>query len=201
MRLADCGGGSTIMTTNFDLLLEAAAKRLRSPVQTYALGSIPRPTTRKEFAWVLHVHGALDRNPARFSELVLSDQDLAVATDGTRFSDLKERFTFVDSGDPWNWKTGRHGASPPSTTRLEMETIPCCAMHLNGGPNSPQSTENREPSMLSQDGSHGRAEPPPRGGSGPIRSPVQTRSCKRAHSLGRFGVGCEGRAWMAGFHH
>ncbi|MDE0029013.1 MAG: SIR2 family protein [Deltaproteobacteria bacterium] len=147
MRLADRGGVTTIMTTNFDLLLEAAAKRLGSPVQTYALGSIPRPTTRKEFAGVLHIHGALDRNPARFSDLVLSDQDLgeyylrrrivpdliydaarlfhlvlagysandppmryllnAVAADGARFSDLKERFTFVGSGDPvelQDWK-------------------------------------------------------------------------------------------------
>lgn len=139
MRLADRGGATTIITTNFDLLLEAAAKRPGSPVQTYALGSIPRPTTRKEFAGVLHVHGALDRNPVRFSDLVLSDQDLgeyylrrrivpdliydaarlfhlvlvgysandppmryllnAVAADGARFTDLKERFTFVGSGD------------------------------------------------------------------------------------------------------
>ncbi len=137
MRLADRGTATTIMTTNFDLLLEAAAKRLRSPVQTYALGSIPRPTTRKEFAGVLHIHGALDPNPVRTSDLVLSDQDFgeyylrrrivpdliydaarlfhlvlvgysandppmryllnAVAADGSRFSDLKERFTFVGS--------------------------------------------------------------------------------------------------------
>ena len=137
MRLADRGAATTIMTTNFDLLLEAATKRLRSPVQTYALGSIPRPTTRKEFAGVLHIHGALDPNPARTSDLVLSDQDLgeyylrrrivpdliydaarlfhlvlvgysandppmryllnAVAADGSRFSDLKERFTFIGS--------------------------------------------------------------------------------------------------------
>ena len=75
MRLADRGGATTIMTTNFDLLLEAAAKRLRVPVETYALGSIPRPTRRKEFAGVFHIHGALSRNPARFSDLVLTDQD------------------------------------------------------------------------------------------------------------------------------
>ena len=88
---------------------------------------------------MLHIHGALDRNPARFSDLVLSEQDLgeyylrrrivpdliydaarlfhlvmvgysandppmryllnAVAADGARFSDLKERFTFVGSGE------------------------------------------------------------------------------------------------------
>ncbi len=133
MRLADRGGATTIVTTNFDLLLEAAAKRNRTPVQTYSLGSIPRPTKRGDFGGVLHIHGALDTNPKRVSELILSDQDLgefylrrrvvpdfiynaarlfhlvlvgysandppmryllnAVAADGTRFGDLKERFT------------------------------------------------------------------------------------------------------------
>ena len=75
MRLADRGGAATIVTTNFDLLLEAAAKRLGVAVETYALGAIPRPTTRKEFSGVLHIHGALSSNPARVSDLVLSDQD------------------------------------------------------------------------------------------------------------------------------
>ena len=41
IRLADRGGTTTIMTTNFDLLLESAARRLRVPAQSYALGSIP----------------------------------------------------------------------------------------------------------------------------------------------------------------
>lgn len=75
MRLADRGGTMTIVTTNFDLLLEAAARRLPYPAETYSLGSIPRPTRRTDFAGVLHIHGALDRNPNRVSELVLSDQD------------------------------------------------------------------------------------------------------------------------------
>lgn len=75
MRLADRGGTMTIVTTNFDLLLEAAARRLPYPAETYSLGSIPRPTRRTDFAGVLHIHGALDRNPSRVSELVLSDQD------------------------------------------------------------------------------------------------------------------------------
>ncbi len=146
MRLADRGGAVTIVTTNFDVLLEAAGKRLRPPVETYSLGSIPRPTRRNEFAGVLHIHGALDTNPRRFSELVLSDQDFgeyylrrrvvpdfihdaarlfhlvlvgysandppmryllnAVAADGSRFDDLKERFTF-------------HGAKCPDPVALE----------------------------------------------------------------------------------
>ena len=75
IRLADRGGVTTIMTTNFDLLLEAAARKLRMPAQTYALGSIPRPTRRTEFAGVLHIHGALTRNPSRHSDLILTDQD------------------------------------------------------------------------------------------------------------------------------
>ena len=75
MRLADRGGATTIMTTNFDLLLESAAKNLRVPTQTYALGSIPRPARRREFAGVLHIHGALTRNPSRYSDLILTDQD------------------------------------------------------------------------------------------------------------------------------
>ena len=75
MRLADRGGANTIVTTNFDLLFEAASKTRISSVQTYSLGSIPRPTRQREFAGVLHIHGALDPNPKRVSELVLSDQD------------------------------------------------------------------------------------------------------------------------------
>ena len=76
IRLADRGGATTIMTTNFDLLLENAAKSLRTTAQTYALGSIPRPTRRPDFAGVLHIHGALTRNPKCHSDLVLTDRDL-----------------------------------------------------------------------------------------------------------------------------
>jgi SIR2-like domain len=142
MRLADRGGVQTIVTTNFDLLLEDAAKRARTTVQSYSLGAIPRPGRSRRFAGVLHIHGALDRDAARGSDLIVSDQDFgefylrrrvvpdfiydaarlfnlvlvgysandppmryllnAVAADGTRFDDLKERFTFVgtDSPDP-----------------------------------------------------------------------------------------------------
>ena len=137
IRLADRGAAITIITTNFDLLFEDAARKMRSPVQTYALGGIPRPRppSNPEFNGVLHIHGALDRNPKRTSDLIISDQDLgefylrrrivpdliydaarlynlvlvgysandppmryllnAVAADGTRFRDLKERFIFI----------------------------------------------------------------------------------------------------------
>ncbi|MGF6226292.1 hypothetical protein QFZ27_000247 [Inquilinus ginsengisoli] len=140
LRLADRGGVTTIVTTNFDLLLERAGRWRGSPMQTYSLGSIPRPTRRSEFSGVLHIHGALDPKPDRFSELILSDQDFgefylrrriipdfihdaarlfnlvlvgysandppmryllnAVAADGTRFDDLKERFTFFGTSMP-----------------------------------------------------------------------------------------------------
>jgi NAD-dependent SIR2 family protein deacetylase len=157
MRLADRGGATTIVTTNFDLLLEAAGKRPKQSVQTYALGSIPRPTRHTEFSGIMHIHGALDLNSERTSELVLSDQDFgefylrrrvvpdfiydaarlyhlvlvgysandppmryllnAVAADGTRFDDLKERFTFfgTNGADPValeDWKA--RGITPIS---------------------------------------------------------------------------------------
>ena len=75
IRLSDHGSAVTIITTNFDLLFEDAARKIRSPVQTYALGGIPRPTLRQEFSGVLHIHGVLDRNPKRTSDLIISDQD------------------------------------------------------------------------------------------------------------------------------
>ncbi|MGD7428429.1 SIR2 family protein, partial [Ralstonia pseudosolanacearum] len=140
ISLADRGGTKTIVTTNFDLLLQVAARRNRSPVETYSLGSIPRPSRHSEFSGVLHIHGAIDKRPERMSELVLSDQDFgefylrrrivpdfiydaarlyhlvlvgysandppmryllnAVAADGRRFDDLKERFTFFGTSSP-----------------------------------------------------------------------------------------------------
>jgi len=142
MRLADRGGTTTIVTTNFDLLLEGAVKKTSLKIQTYALGGMPRPGRRDDFAGVLHIHGALERDAARTSDLIVSDQDFgefylrrrvvpdfiydaarlfnivlvgysasdppmryllnAVAADGTRFNDLKERFTIVgtSSHDP-----------------------------------------------------------------------------------------------------
>ncbi|MDB5318341.1 MAG: hypothetical protein JWO24_4185 [Rhodospirillales bacterium] len=140
VRLANRGGAATIATTNFDLLLERAAKALRTPLQRYALQDIPRPSLRPEFAGVLHLHGALDPSPERHPDLVLTDRDFgehylrrraipdliydaarifhvvlvgyslgdppmryllnAVAADGQRFSDLKERFAFV--GMDWS---------------------------------------------------------------------------------------------------
>lgn len=75
MRLADRGKNVSIVTTNFDLLLENSAKNGQRTVQTYSLGGIPRPGHGGGFAGVFHVHGALDCNPDRSSDLVVTDQD------------------------------------------------------------------------------------------------------------------------------
>jgi hypothetical protein len=74
MRLADRGGVTTIVTTNFDPLLEDAYRE-KGPIQTYTLGGIPRPGPSNEFSGVLHIHGALDRDPTRTSDLIVSDHD------------------------------------------------------------------------------------------------------------------------------
>jgi len=155
MRLADRGAATTIATTNFDLLLEDAARAIGVPVQTYSLGAIPRPGRADDFAGVLHIHGALDRNASRNSEFIVSDHDFgeyylrrrivpdfiydaarlfnivlvgysandppmryllnAVAADGTRFDDMKERFAFIgsDKQDPVDMEDWRgRGITP-----------------------------------------------------------------------------------------
>jgi hypothetical protein len=140
MSLADRGASVAIVTTNFDRLLEKAAVRSRPTIQTYALGGIPRPGRRGDFGGILHIHGAVDLEADRMTDLILSDQDFgefylrrrtvsdfiydaarlfnlvlvgysandppmryllnAIAADGSRFDDLKERFTFIGSDAP-----------------------------------------------------------------------------------------------------
>ncbi len=152
MRLANRGGATAIVTTNFDRLLEIAGRRIGAGVESYALGSIPRPMRHTDWSGVMHIHGMIDPSPKRHSELVISDQDFgefylrrraipdfiydaarlyhlvlvgysandppmryllnAVAADGQRFDDLKERFTFfgTEQSDPValeDWKA-RH---------------------------------------------------------------------------------------------
>lgn len=137
MRLANRGGARTIVTTNFELLLQSACSK---SIETYALGGIPRPNRGDDFSGVLHVHGALSRRADRQSDLIVSDRDFgefylrrrsvpdfiydaarlffivlvgyrandppmrylfnAVAADGSRFDDLKERFVFLGAKSP-----------------------------------------------------------------------------------------------------
>jgi NAD-dependent SIR2 family protein deacetylase len=75
MRLADRGGAVTIVTTNFDLLLEKAAKNIGQRPKTYALGSIPRPSRNKDFEGVLHIHGAVEKGHKGCPSLIVTDQD------------------------------------------------------------------------------------------------------------------------------
>ena len=75
IHLADRGNAVSIVTTNFDRLLEKAGERLKPRPTTYSLGAIPRPTERGEFSGVFHIHGALPRNPRQTSDLVVTDQD------------------------------------------------------------------------------------------------------------------------------
>ncbi len=75
MRLADRDGATTIVTTNFDRLLESAAQQSTPRVQTYTLGDIPRPSYRASFAGVLHIHGVLTAKPSETSDLIVTDQD------------------------------------------------------------------------------------------------------------------------------
>lgn len=142
MRLADRGQAVSIGTTNFDRLLESAAKGRSPKPVSWALGGIPRPGRGKDFSGVLHIHGALSATPKQPSEILVTDHDLgefylrrrivpdfiydaarlfhlvlvgysandapmryllnAVAADGSRFDDLKERFTFVGAESPPN---------------------------------------------------------------------------------------------------
>ena len=142
MQLSDRGGSVAIATTNFDGLLERAARYSRIPVESYALGAIPRPSTQGDFAGIFHIHGMLDRDPSRLSDIIVTDHDFgefylrrrtipdfiydaarlyhlvlvgysandppmryllnAVAADGTRFADFKERFSFVGGPEPSN---------------------------------------------------------------------------------------------------
>ena len=75
IRLADRGNAVSIVTTNFDRLLEKAGARLKPRPTTYSLDAIPRPTERDEFSGVFHIHGALPRNPGQASDFVITDQD------------------------------------------------------------------------------------------------------------------------------
>ena len=75
IRLANRGDAVSIVTTNFDRLLERAGVGLRPRPIAHSLGAIPRPTERAEFSGVFHIHGVLPSNDRRVADLVVSDQD------------------------------------------------------------------------------------------------------------------------------
>ncbi len=73
--LSNRGDGTAVVTTNFDLLLEGAARSIGKKLETYSIGEIMRPSLRPEFSGILHIHGALATRPERSNELVLTDED------------------------------------------------------------------------------------------------------------------------------
>ena len=75
IRLADRGGATAILTTNFDLLLEAAAEEMKRSVEGYSLGAIARPSLRPSFGGVLHLHGALRPEQHSTPDLILTNRD------------------------------------------------------------------------------------------------------------------------------
>lgn len=149
VKLADRGTARTIITTNFDTLLQRAKAKGSSSLATHTLGGMPRPTHRPEFSGVMHIHGVLPSITEKHSEIVVTDRDFgefylrrrvvpdfiydaarlfslvlvgysandapmryllnAVAADGVRFSDLKERYAFV----------GTNGSSEKIEVELE----------------------------------------------------------------------------------
>jgi SIR2-like protein len=142
VRLAHRGGATSLATTNFDLLFEEVGRRRRLKLPSSALGAIPRPSQRPEFSGIFHIHGMLDRDPSRATDILLTDRDFgefylrrriipdfiydvarlfhvvlvgyslndapmryllnAVAADGVRFGDLKERFALVGAPFPFD---------------------------------------------------------------------------------------------------
>jgi SIR2-like domain len=74
VRLGQRFGRPFIATTNFDPLLGTAASRRRMSPKVFVLGAMPRPSRRKEFEGIFHLHGALPRENES-TDLVLTDQD------------------------------------------------------------------------------------------------------------------------------
>lgn len=75
IRLSDRGGATAILTTNFDLLLEAAAEEMKRSVEGCSLGAMPRPSLRPSFSGVLHLHGALRPEQHSTPDLILTNRD------------------------------------------------------------------------------------------------------------------------------
>lgn len=75
MGLAIRGDALSIVTTNFDRLLEQAETRIKPRPIAHSLSAIPRPTERSEFSGVFHIHGVLPPKRVQVSDLVLSGQD------------------------------------------------------------------------------------------------------------------------------
>lgn len=75
LKLADRGGASALVTTNFDRMFQDAARAINLRVPSYAMGSIPRPDRGDLFSGLFHIHGLLNANPLMASDLILTEQD------------------------------------------------------------------------------------------------------------------------------
>jgi hypothetical protein len=75
IKLSDRGRGLAVVTTNFDLLLEESTKNLNIPQTTYSVGEIMRPSARPEFSGILHIHGSIEEDRRKYSDLILTDED------------------------------------------------------------------------------------------------------------------------------
>ena len=75
IRLSERDDATAILTTNFDLLFERCPRRPRQSRPTYGLGGMPRPSTRKDFTGVFHIHGALPTTLRQPPDILLTDRD------------------------------------------------------------------------------------------------------------------------------
>jgi hypothetical protein len=75
VRLALNKNQCAIATTNFDLLLEKAAKNHKIQIASYSLGAIPRPSDKKQFSGVMHLHGKLPSSIREFPSLIVTHLD------------------------------------------------------------------------------------------------------------------------------
>ncbi len=64
-----------IATTNYDMMLEAVNPRLNPGKASFGLTSLPRPSRRRSFHGIFHIHGLLPPKPTDPAEMILTDQD------------------------------------------------------------------------------------------------------------------------------
>lgn len=72
VKLSNRGNATSILTTNFDRLLQ---KSIRPNLKEFSLGAIPRPTHHHSFNGVMHLHGLIPGGKDDLCEMVLTDLD------------------------------------------------------------------------------------------------------------------------------
>lgn len=79
IRLGQRFGRTLLVTTNFDVLLERASKKLKIPSSIFCRGDIPSPSRAIDFHGLLYIHGRLDDELRSGGGIVLTDQDFGDA--------------------------------------------------------------------------------------------------------------------------